>query len=99
MFTGYFRRDVLERTAWTATQAAASVVTVEALDAPLWLAVPIAGLLATVKGFLARKVGDPDSASTLRPKPDPRVEDTDNGPDPTVPQGDLPQTPGSVYGG
>lgn len=60
-----FRLDLIERVIWTAIQAGLALVTVEALDIPQAYAVIVAAVLATVKGFVARKVGDPTSAATL----------------------------------
>lgn len=61
-----FSTDAIERTAWTAAQAGLAAVTVEQLGLPLWAAAPVGAALAALKALVARKVGDPDSASTLR---------------------------------
>lgn len=64
-FTSKWVRDVAERVAWTAAQGALGVVTVEAFDLPVaWVPV-VAALLAYAKGVVARRVGDPNSASTV----------------------------------
>ena len=59
-------RDVIERTLWTAAQAGVGVLAAAATDLPIWAAVPIAAALASAKGWIARHVGDSDSAATLR---------------------------------
>lgn len=60
-----FRLDLIERVIWTAIQAGLALVTVEAFDLPQ-VYIPILGAaLATLKGVVARKVGDPTSAATL----------------------------------
>ena len=58
-------RDLTERVFWTAVQAGLGLVTVEALGVPVAYAAVVATVLAVVKGLVARKLGDPDSASTL----------------------------------
>lgn len=58
-----WRRDALERTAWTALQAALATVTVEGLGLPTWAVAPVAALLAALKTVVARRVGDPGTAS------------------------------------
>lgn len=55
----------LERVLWTAVQAALGLVTVDLFDLPTaWVPV-IATALAAVKGWVARRVGDPQEPSTL----------------------------------
>lgn len=58
-----WRRDAVERTVWTALQAALATVTVESLGLPAWAVAPVAALLAAVKAVVARRVGDPRTAS------------------------------------
>ena len=58
--------DLAERVGWTAAEAAVGVIAVEAANWPTWLALPVATGVAIVKGFLARKLGRPDSASTVK---------------------------------
>lgn len=58
-----YQRDLLERLLWTITQAGVGVLVVEAADWTAWWAVPIAGLLMYVKGVVAKKVGDPETAA------------------------------------
>jgi hypothetical protein len=60
-----FLKDFAERVSWTAVQAALGLVVVESFDLPLW-SVPIAAsALAAVKGYVAKKIGNKDSASTV----------------------------------
>jgi hypothetical protein len=61
-----FKRDALERVGWTAAQGALGAVTVVAADLPPWAFVPVTAAFAALKVLVARKVGDPNSASTLR---------------------------------
>lgn len=58
-------RDLMERVIWTGAQAAAAAIVVGLTDAAGWWVVPLASLAATLKGLAARKVGDPESASTV----------------------------------
>lgn len=58
--------DLVERVAWTAVQAGLGLVTVESLHVPQGYAVLVAAVLALVKGWVARRVGNPGSASTTR---------------------------------
>ena len=61
-----FTKDFLERVLWTLAQVALSFLTAELFDLPAW-AIPImATALAAAKAFVARKVGDPNSAATLK---------------------------------
>jgi hypothetical protein len=71
-----FFKDLLERVFWTALQAGLGVITVEQFDIPkAWVPV-IAFGLAIIKGFVAKNIGDPDSASTV-----PSVPPVDNPPE------------------
>jgi len=54
-------RDLAARAAWTAAQAGLSIVTVEALGLPIWLAAPAAMVLSAVKSYVATHVGDPET--------------------------------------
>lgn len=70
-------KDATERVLWTFVQAAIAGVGTEALavaavggDVSVLRAAAVAGLaavLATVKALAAKRIGDPDTASTLRP--------------------------------
>jgi hypothetical protein len=63
--------DSLERVAWTAAEAAVGVLTVEQFDLPqAWVPV-IAVVLAALKAFVAGKVGNTSTASTLPASYDP----------------------------
>ena len=59
-----FARDLAERVLWTAAQAGLGVLTVQANDWPLWIAVPIAAGLSTAKGFVAKQLARKGTAST-----------------------------------
>jgi hypothetical protein len=61
-----FWKDLAERALWTGVQAglALGITTVSDVD-HIW-AVPIATVLAALKAQVARKVGDPNSAATLK---------------------------------
>ena len=58
-----FARDWLERVAWTMAQVVLGVLIVETADLPYWWVAPLAAILSALKGLVARKVGDPNSAS------------------------------------
>jgi hypothetical protein len=60
-----FLLDLGERVAWTALQAGLALVAVDQLDLPGWAIVPAGAALATLKGFVASRIGRPDSASTV----------------------------------
>lgn len=65
-----FNRDLAERAGWTAAQAAVGVLITAEADLPPGWAVLLATVAAIIKCLAARRVGDPDSGSTLQ-------EDTD----------------------
>lgn len=58
--------DLFERVAWTAIQAGLGLVTVESLHVSTAYAALVAAALAVVKGAVARRIGNADSASTSR---------------------------------
>jgi hypothetical protein len=60
-----FNWKLAERVIWTAVQAALGVVTVEMFDLPPVLAPVFATVLAVVKGYVARRIGDPNEPATL----------------------------------
>lgn len=60
-----FLWDWAERIIWTAAQAGVAAVSFEAWDLPLWSLPIIAAGLSALKGFIAKQVGDPQSASTV----------------------------------
>ena len=65
MITKQYLAKLAERVVWTAIQASLGVVTVVVTDLPPVWAPVIATLLAVVKGFVARKIGDPQDPATL----------------------------------
>lgn len=58
-------KDLLERLLWTIAQVTVGVLVVESAGWDAWWAVPVAGVLMVAKGFIAKKIGDPNSAATL----------------------------------
>ena len=58
-----FWLDWSERVIWTAAQAGLGLFTVEMLDLPLEVVPVAAAMLAALKGFVAKQVGNRDSAS------------------------------------
>lgn len=60
-----FRIKLAERVIWTAIQAGLGLITVEVFDLPGVYAPLIATALATLKGYVASKVGDPYEPATL----------------------------------
>lgn len=60
-----FWKDWSERLLWTLAQAGLGLVSVEMLDLPLWAVPLVAAGLSAAKGIVARKIGNPDSASTV----------------------------------
>jgi hypothetical protein len=72
-----FFKDLLERVFWTALQAGIGVISVDEFDLPTaWIPV-IAFGIAIIKGFVAKQIGNPDSASTV-----PSVPPVENPPQP-----------------
>jgi hypothetical protein len=60
-----FKVDLLERVLWTAVQAALGVISVEALGVSVVYAPIVASALSVAKGYVARRLGNPQSAATL----------------------------------
>lgn len=61
-----FSKDWLERVLWTLVQAVLGVAVVAVADLDyVWVPI-VAAALAGLKGVVAKKVGDPQSAATLR---------------------------------
>jgi hypothetical protein len=60
-----FRLKLAERVLWTAAQAGLGVLTVEVLDVPVAWAPIVATALAALKGYVARRVGNPQEPATL----------------------------------
>lgn len=61
-----FWKDWLERVFWTLAQVVLAVLIKEVGNLDGAYIPAIAAGLAALKGFVARKVGDPDSAATLK---------------------------------
>lgn len=57
--------DVLEHTGWTAAQAALTVLPIAGFGLPVELLPVGMAVLAAVKGWIARRVADPDTAGTV----------------------------------
>lgn len=67
-------KDLLERLLWTIAQVTVGVLVVEAGNWDAWWAVPVAAALMAAKGYIARYIGDPDSAATLPAPADPGAD-------------------------
>ena len=68
--TSLYVKDLVERIFWTAAEAALAVGVLEIADPDIvdpkaWWAVPLASAAAALKGLVAKKVGKPESASTV----------------------------------
>lgn len=61
--------DMAERVGATAGEAAIGVAITEFSSLPVWWAALLVPVLSAAKGFLARYVGDPGTASLWRRKP------------------------------
>lgn len=61
-----YLKDLLERVLWTAAEAGVAVAITETADLHTAYAPLIATGLAVLKGWLAKKVGDPDTAGTRK---------------------------------
>jgi hypothetical protein len=60
-------KDILERAIWTAAQAFVAVYTVGGVDElKSALTAAVAAGISVIKGFVATKVGDKESAATLK---------------------------------
>lgn len=60
-----FHIRLAERVLWTAVQAGLGVLTVTSLNVPVAYAAVVASVLAVVKGYVARRVGNPQDPATL----------------------------------
>lgn len=58
--------DVAERAFWTGVEAGLAALIVVLTDIDWQYGIPIASFLAVVKAEIARNIGDPESAATLR---------------------------------
>lgn len=65
MITKQYLAKLAERVVWTAVQAGLAIVTVEQFDLPAPYVPVVAAVLAAIKGYVARHVGDPQDPSTL----------------------------------
>lgn len=60
-------KDLIERVTWTAVQAFLAAFTIGGVDNAKAAAIAgVAAALSVIKGFAATRVGDPESAATLR---------------------------------
>jgi len=66
-----FRWDVAERVFWTAVEGGVAGGVTYAADLPSWAMFPMMILAAFLKAYVAGKVGQPNTASTLPPQKDP----------------------------
>jgi hypothetical protein len=66
-----FRWDVAERTFWTAVEGGVAGGVTWAGDLPSWAMFPLLVLAAFAKAFIAGKVGQTNTASTLSLEKDP----------------------------
>lgn len=66
-----FRWDVAERTFWTAVEGGVAGGVTYAADLPAWAMLPLMILAAFAKAYIAGKVGQPNTASTLPQEKDP----------------------------
>lgn len=66
-----FRWDVAERVFWTAIEGGVAGGVTYAADLPSWAMFPLMVLAAFAKAYVAGKVGQPNTASTLPPEKDP----------------------------
>lgn len=60
--------DLGERTLWTLLETGLAGGALTLLDLPYWVAVPIAGALAAVKGALAQQFGNGTAATVPQDK-------------------------------
>jgi hypothetical protein len=60
---GRYALDLIERILATAAEAGIGVIVVESAGWPAWVAVPVGAGAAVVKGWVAKWVGNKDSAS------------------------------------
>jgi len=68
--TSLYVKDLVERIVFTAAEAALGLVVIEIADPDIvdpqaWWAVPLASAAAALKGLVAKKIGKPESASTV----------------------------------
>lgn len=56
-------KDWANRVGWTLIAVVLGAVSVQAIGLPDWAIVPAATLLTALKGLVARKIGDPETAT------------------------------------
>ena len=61
-----YAKDLLERVVWTAVQAGVGVAAAEVAGVDAWWGVAAATALAVVKGWVAKHVGNSESASLTK---------------------------------
>lgn len=66
-----FRWDVAERVFWTAMEGGLAGGVTYAADLPPWAMLPLMVLAAFAKAYVAGRIGQPNSASTLPLEKDP----------------------------
>jgi hypothetical protein len=66
-----FKFDVLERAGWTAIEAGLGYISVDALDIDKKYTFIAATILAVLKALVAKRIGNPKTASTLPQEKDP----------------------------
>jgi hypothetical protein len=71
-----FRWDAAERVFWTGVEGGLAGGVTWAADLPAWAFWPLMVLAAMAKAFVAGKVGQPNTASTLPPEKDPAAAPT-----------------------
>lgn len=60
-------KDIIERAAWTAAQAFLAIYTVGGVDElKSAAAAGVAAGISVIKGFVATRIGDPESAATIK---------------------------------
>jgi hypothetical protein len=60
-----FWKDLGERVLWTGAQAGLAVITVEQFELPAWAVPALAAGLAFAKSWVAKQIGNTNSASTV----------------------------------
>jgi hypothetical protein len=74
-----FRWDAAERTFWTAVEGGLAGGVTWAADLPTWAMLPLMVLAALAKAYVAGRMGQPNTASTLSPQKDPAALPADDG--------------------
>jgi hypothetical protein len=69
-----FRWDMGERTFWTAAEGGLAYAVTQVGNLPAWAALPLMVAGAFVKAYIARRIGHPNTASTLPPGKDPAAQ-------------------------